>query len=152
MGYVTPLLALFVLLDVASFWASAWLEFQSIQVSYALLVLGMTVAASYYFAASQVLPRDPENWPSLDDFYVRHKRFVVVGVGFANVVVFDVARLFTDVGIERLHELWSSPVAATLSYAYYVPLIGLLISKSRRVDAALLISLVLFYIWVMVWW
>jgi hypothetical protein len=149
---VTPLLALFVLLDLTSFWASAWLEFQTIQVSYGLLVLGMAVAASYNFAASQVLPQDPDAWPSLDDFYARHKRFVILGVGFANVVVFDVARWFTSAGVERVRELWSDPVSAVLSYAYYVPLIGLLVSNSRRLDAILLISLVLFYVWVMVIW
>lgn len=151
-GYVTPLLALVVLLDIASFWASAWNEFQGVPVSYGLLLVGMAVAATYYFAASQVFPDVLGDWESLDDFYARHKRYVIGGITFANFAVFDVARLFTAAGRERFGEIWADPLMIALSYGYYLLMVGLFISKSRRIDAGLLILLVAFYVHTAVEW
>lgn len=40
LGWVTPLLALFVLLDVASFWSVSWTRMQDVEPGYLLLSSG----------------------------------------------------------------------------------------------------------------
>lgn len=51
-GWLTPLLALFVGLDIASFWDFAWNVFRDIPFSYGLLVAGLVIALTYFVAAS----------------------------------------------------------------------------------------------------
>src|SRR5688572_30005008 len=80
MGWLTPLLAVFVLTDIASFWSWAWDSMRSMPFSYGLLLIGMVIALIYFFAASFVFPEDGEKWETLDDHYDARKRIVLIGV------------------------------------------------------------------------
>jgi len=53
-GVLTPMLAVFVALDVASFWDLTWNVFRDAPFSYGLLVMGLVVALVYFIAASLV--------------------------------------------------------------------------------------------------
>ena len=54
LGWVTPLLAVFVLLDVASFWSISWIRMQGVEPSYLLLLIGLMVIRS---------PMPCQTWP-----------------------------------------------------------------------------------------
>ncbi len=85
-GWLTPLLALFVGLDIASFWDSAWVNFQHLSLSYGLLVGGLIIALVYFVAASLVFPHQIEDGDSLDDHFWANKRFVLLLLVAANVL------------------------------------------------------------------
>lgn len=85
-GWLTPLLALFVLFDISSFWAWAWEGLREAPFSYGLMILGMVIALIYFVAASFIFPEDNEAWTSLDDYYNRRKRVVYLGVMASNVI------------------------------------------------------------------
>ncbi|WP_092312379.1 hypothetical protein [Brevundimonas viscosa] len=68
-GYLTPMLALFVGLDIASFWDSAWTNFRHLPLSYGLLVAGLGIALVYFIAASLIFPHDFADGQSLDDHF-----------------------------------------------------------------------------------
>lgn len=53
---------------------------QTVQPSYLLLVVGLMIAGIYYLAARLGLPDDLDAWPSMDEFYDRHKRWVIGGI------------------------------------------------------------------------
>lgn len=55
-GYLTPLLAVFVLLDLLSFWIFAWWVRDSITVTPASLLAVMAFASGYFLAARLVFP------------------------------------------------------------------------------------------------
>ena len=79
-GWLTPLLGLFVLVDLTSFWSIAWQSREMIPATFAMMLLGLLVCGLYYFSASMVFPDKPEEWPDFDDWAARHKRQVMGGI------------------------------------------------------------------------
>ena len=65
-GLLTPLIALFLLFDITTFWLFAWALRDQLTVFYGLMFGGLIVAVTYYFAASLVFPDKRDDWPSLD--------------------------------------------------------------------------------------
>jgi len=83
-GRLTPLLATFVALDIATFWDSAWTNFRDMPFSYGLLVAGLAVALVYFIAATLVFPHQIEDGDSLDDHFWANKRIVLLLLVAAN--------------------------------------------------------------------
>ncbi|KQW80900.1 hypothetical protein [Brevundimonas sp. Root1279] len=90
-GWLTPLLAVFVALDVASFWDFAWSTFRETPFSYGLLVASLVVAVVYFIAASLVFPHQIEEGMSLDDHFFANKRIVLLLTTAANALAVLVA-------------------------------------------------------------
>lgn len=85
-GWLTPLLGLFVLVDLTSFWSIAWQTRETIPANFATMLLGLAVTGLYYFSASMVFPDTPEDWPDFDDWAARHKRQVMGGILACNLI------------------------------------------------------------------
>ena len=139
LGVLTPLLAVFVLLDIASFWVWAWGARDVIEVTYASINLGLVVTLAYYMATVLLFPLPSGTWDKLDDHYWSNKRFVISGVMLANAVV--VAH-----GLATRPELLTLPRFWLLQPIYLVPLIGLLFNRSKVVDLILLGVLITGYL------
>lgn len=84
-GWLTPLLALFVLCDLSTLWVNAWTGLSDISVAYGPFFSALIVAGIYFFSASMVFPKVASDWPSLDEYYMSHRRFVLAGVMAANL-------------------------------------------------------------------
>ena len=85
-GWMTTLLAVFVALDIATFWDAAWANFRHLPFSYGLLVGGLAIAAVYFIAASLVFPDDSDKPTSLDEHFWANKRAVLVLLILANLL------------------------------------------------------------------
>lgn len=85
-GWLTPLLAVFVALDVATFWDSAWVNYRSLPFSYGLLIGGMVVAVVYFIAAALVFPDDSDPKAPLDEHFNANKRAILGLLVLANVL------------------------------------------------------------------
>lgn len=90
-GWLTPLLALFVALDVASFWDFAWTNYRDLPFSYGMLIVGLVIALIYFVAASLVFPHEIEDGLSLDDHFKANRRLVLLLTSAANVLAFLVS-------------------------------------------------------------
>ena len=90
-GWLTPLLAVFVALDLATFWNQAWRFFRGAPFNPALLLIGLVIAATFYVAASITFPRvtaeGVETRIDLDDHFWTHRRVVFGCVLAANAMV-----------------------------------------------------------------
>jgi hypothetical protein len=86
-GRMTPLLAAFVALDIASFWETAWSAFRDLPFSYGLLVAGMVIATIYFVAASLVFPHTVEDGTSLTEHFWTNKRWVLLLTTLANMLL-----------------------------------------------------------------
>lgn len=86
-GWMTPLLAVFVLLDIVTFWDVAWTNFRNLPFSYGLLVCGLVVAVVYFMAASLVFPEPEDEATSMDDHLWANKRTVLLLLVLANVLL-----------------------------------------------------------------
>ncbi len=76
-GWLTPLLSLFVLLDVTGFWSIVWDARNAIPASYGVLVVGLAITGLYYFAVSLIFPSNLEPGMDLDLRYFDHKATVL---------------------------------------------------------------------------
>ncbi|WP_448659682.1 hypothetical protein ACPVPU_04085 [Sphingomonas sp. CJ99] len=79
-GWLTPLLGIFVLIDLLSFWSAAWYARSVITVSGDSLMFVTFFAGAYYLAAHLVFPREPEQLADLDEHYFRVRRIVLGGL------------------------------------------------------------------------
>jgi len=90
-GWLTPLLAAFVALDVATFWNQAWVIFRGAPFNHALLIAGLIIAATFYVAASITFPRvsaeGEHDRIDLDEHFWAHRSLVFGCIMTANLVV-----------------------------------------------------------------
>ncbi len=145
LGWATPLLAMLVLLDVASFWSVSWTRMQDVEPSYLLLLVGMIIAGIYYLAASLVFPDDLETWPSLDEFYDRHKTYVIGGIWTAKTLS-HTALLAVVSGLDGVLAYWKSPFILTVILWVFPLMLAVCLVKNRIANAVMLGLLNLFYI------
>jgi hypothetical protein len=86
-GWLSPLLALLMIVDLISFWIGAWNDRAGISVTFPTLLFGAAIAGLYYMAAALVFPDNVEEWRDLDDYYVTQKVWVVVAIQLSNWLV-----------------------------------------------------------------
>lgn len=90
-GWLTPMLAVFVALDVATFWTQAWVIFRGAPFNPALLIVGLIIAATFYIAASVTFPRvtaeGVEARIDLDEHFWAQRRLVLGCILAANLIV-----------------------------------------------------------------
>jgi len=144
LGLCTPLLALFLLLDLVSFWTGTWARFQDVEISTDLLVTALAIAGLYYLAASLVFP-DFQEWDSTDDFYDGHKGWVLLGSCAANLLAFTALPLVAGDTAQVL-AYWTS----LDTWAFLGPLfafnLGVALIRDRRINGVLLTLICLMYI------
>lgn len=140
-GWLTPLLGLFVMLDLLSFWSAAWTVRDMIAVNGATLMAIMLFASSYYMAAHLVFPDDIPTDGDLDPHYFRVRR-IVVGVLFV--------LLFVQLGFyltqPTLAPRLASPVPLLLTGLLIALMIAVCLVKSKFANGVLLSGLIIRYV------
>lgn len=142
-GWLTLLLALFVGLDIATFWDAAWHAFRDSPFSYGMLVVGLAIALVYFIAASLVFPHQITDGQDLDDHFWANKKIVLLLTVAANTLMVAVS----------IMQIIGQPKALMLiaNYAVAYPLYLILIvpaalTRSKKVFAALVGLHVLIYL------
>ena len=121
LGLLTPMLAVFLLLDIASFWIWAWDSRQEINVDYTNMYLGLTIALSYYLATVLLFPVRETDWADLDAHYWQNKSLVLGGIGLANLLVIAASWVHDGVPFTTAFQwfvqavYWASLVTAAIS-------------------------------------
>lgn len=139
LGWLTPLLAVFVMMDIGSFWTGAWVLREHISASYGFVLVGLVVTGVYYLAASIVFPAHGENRQDFDEHYFAHRRQIFGAIAFCNVIGFAA----TDA---MFHVAWSPNYI--LATAIYYPALAIGFVTSRpRVSAGVLLVLIAFCVW-----
>jgi hypothetical protein len=129
-GWLSPALAIFIFLDITSFWIYIWGIRTSIEITWGSMYLGLLIALVYFFAAGLVFPRNLDEWDDLDTYYWEHKRLVIGGILVPNVIGFSQAVI-------------AHPPSYDLAFwfgqgTYWPPLVLLLLSRKRWQDLSLL--------------
>lgn len=140
-GWLTPLLGVFVLLDLLSFWLFAWTVQNLISVSASSLLAVMVFAACYYLAARLVFPSRPELFEDLDTHYFRVRRTVMT-ILIALVFV-QWAYLYS---IEEIREVMMTPRSVGQTILLLALMSGTMIFRNRHIQAVLLVALSVRYL------
>ena len=138
LGWLTPLLAIFVMLDLTSFWGWAWQARAYIAPHYHVLLSGLVVSSLYYLAASIVFPREVGDRVDFDAHYMLRRRQVfgavflcnLVGQGWATIAFASTLRPDAWIGLAL----------------YYVLLAIGMITSSRKMSIAVLAALIGIYL------
>ncbi|MBB3032892.1 hypothetical protein [Alteriqipengyuania lutimaris] len=140
-GWLTPLLAIFVILDLLSFWMFSWSVQNFVSVTSSTLLAVVVFASAYYLAARLVFPSDPDRFTSLDTHYFRVCR-TVMGMLIALVVVQWVYLL----SLPQVREQLLSPLTIGPTVLFVAMMAILIVSRSRRVHAVVLVALSVRYL------
>lgn len=140
-GWLTPLMAAFVMLDLISFWMFAWVVRDFIEVSPATVTAVIAFASSYYIAARLVFPTDPEGFTDLDDHFYR-TRAVIFGILIALVFV-QWGYLLTQF---NLTVLANNPASIALTALLVALMIGGMVWRKDGVNIAILCALNIRYL------
>lgn len=135
-GWLTPLLSIFVLLDIASFWIWAWNSRELISINYASIYIGLVIAIAYYLACVLLFPVRESGWIDLDQHYWNNKKFVVVGIAVANAIVIG------EAAIRSGRVPFTTTLSWSLQVLYWGPLLLIFFSRKKMVDCLCLVSLI----------
>ena len=121
LGWLTPLLGLFVLFDISSCWGNLWDMREAIPVGFDTIFGALFITGVYYFAASLVFPDEAQAWPNLDDWFWLHRRHVLGGVLAVNLIWIPLWKALTPGGVTNLE--------AFLQLFYFGPLLIAMLAK-----------------------
>jgi hypothetical protein len=127
MGVLTPVLGFLLLSDVTAFWLYVWGARRVLVVSWHSIFGGVSLAILYLVAAALIFPRDKRAWAHLDEHYWTRKRFVAGAMLIVNLIA-DAALL------TRATPAWNDWWFYFYFPSYALALLGLVLSRSRRLD------------------
>lgn len=140
-GWLTPLMAIFVMVDLMSFWMFAWTIRPLVSVSPTMLLGVMIFASAYYLAARLVFPGDPERFRNLNTHYYRVSR-TIFGILIALVAV-QWAYLLS---IEAVRAAVLTPLSVGLTLLFVAMMGAAMIFRNYHVQAVLLVALTARYV------
>lgn len=140
-GWLTPLLAVFVMLDLLSFWSAAWVAREDIAVSSTTLMAVAAFASLYFLAARLVFPSHPEGFADLDVHYFRVRR-IVLGL----LLILLAAQLGYYLAQPDLAANLARPLAWIMTLILVALMVAAMWVKSPRWSALLLAALVARYV------
>lgn len=141
-GYLTPLLAAFLLLDMCRFWLALWTRQEIAALDAVALASVLCVTLPYVFATTIMFPAVPGDWDSLDDYYVTHSRAV-----FVSLLIAKIAGYAFDAVLFGWQPRWADAPGIAL---VLLPILLLAWLRSARVHRVGLIFLVLWSAFVFV--
>ena len=140
-GYLTPLLAVFVLLDLLSFWIFAWRVRDLISVSPRGLLAVMAFASGYFLAARMVFPSTATDFRDLDAHFHRIKRVVMAMLLALLAVQWFYLLLAGDNNAAMIH-----PLNIAMTLLLVALMLGVMVVRSTRWSAFLLLLLIARYL------
>ena len=151
-GWLTPLLALFVAIDLATFWNQAWRFFRDAPFNPVLLLIGLMIAATFYVAASITFPRvsaeGVETRIDLDAHFWAHRRVVFGCVLAANAMVWLLLG-----ALALVEPQWAAFWTLRLQIGVVIFAVGTAtaaFAPSRRIVIAALLVVLAYTLWNMV--
>ena len=97
-GWLTPMLGAFILLDLTTYWSALWIDRETVPITPLTLILGTAFAAAYYLAAYLIFPDDIKRHTDLDAHFMRVRR-IVLGMALIVFAVQGILQSFGASGI-----------------------------------------------------
>ena len=137
-GWLTPLLALVLVLDLMTFWATAWRDMREVAFHASLLLSAGVGPMIYYFAAKQAFPDADSDVASLDEHFFQHRIWVLGGVILANQISY--LPTIMEPGM-----FW----IMVRNSVYILPLIAAALIRVRWLIAAIFVGEIAWLLWLL---
>ena len=145
LGWLTPMAAIFVMLDLTSFWESSWGSRRFVSPQYGILLIGLLVSGLYYLAASLVFPDEfgdgsrTMQGTDFDAHYMQHRAQV-----FGAIAICDLIQM-VPILIIRFNEI---PARVWIENALQLSaLLTCIVSRNKRANIAALAILIGIYLY-----
>lgn len=79
-GILTPLLGLCIFINVIAAFADAWRGMRDVTIDFRGITVPSFIGVALFTSALMAVPRDIEEWPALDDYFMARRRFTVGGL------------------------------------------------------------------------
>jgi hypothetical protein len=148
-GWLTPLLGVYVLLDLTTFWMTAWALRDLVPATLLTLFAVLVLVGGYYLVATLIFPDNPDEWPDFDLYYDEHNRVVLGFMLATNIALMVLAMGLVAYGLQPAGAPSSGKGGVLLLLAGLLPmplLIALIIVKARKVNVVLLMTLIVLWI------
>lgn len=143
-GWLTPMLGLFVIVDQSTFFMHMFSMRETMPLN-AATILGILITIGwYYLIAAMTFPDEPQSWPDFDEWFWQQKRFVVGGVIGVNILSMiaqinfmnpaEAAQMFAC--MDPVARMYAGPIVLSA----YPMMIWLFVSRSVRVCQLLIIG------------
>jgi hypothetical protein len=123
-GWLTPMLGAFILLDLTTYWSVLWIERENVPITPLTLLLGTAFASAYYLASYLIFPDDLHRQADLDMHFMRVRR-TVLGVA---LVVFAIQGVLQSFGASGL-----TLRSVGMNLAIFAPFYGLAMFAKRKI-------------------
>ncbi len=140
-GWLTPLLAVFVILDLLSFWMFAWVVRDLVTVTRISMLGVVGFCSAYFLAARLVFPSDPEAFRDLDSHYWQVRRTILAML--MAIVALQWAFLMAH---PALLPMASKPISLGMTAVLLGLMAAAMLTANRRWAAAILAALVARYL------
>ncbi|MEL7728479.1 hypothetical protein AAG612_02965 [Citromicrobium bathyomarinum] len=131
LGWLTPMLAIFLILNTAALLEIYWEWRGEIAVSSPILVSVLLLSILYYVAASFVFPHQIEDGGDLDDWFMENRRYSLGGT-FVIFAVFAFGELFLEIEATLLQQVVRTIVTLFVLSFFLVPILVAIRSRRRR--------------------
>ncbi|HTU13053.1 MAG TPA: hypothetical protein VMG08_19345 [Allosphingosinicella sp.] len=140
LGLLTPLLGMFVFLQLMATFIDAWSRLQGVSISMEELALPTGIGVLLFFVSVIVVPRDPTEWTDLDEYFRANRRWAIGLVIAANLLVlgYEVPHL------PSVHV----PVYVAINALGFLLMGGAMLLRQRLAIAACLGGLILFFLYI----
>ncbi|OYX48872.1 MAG: hypothetical protein B7Y97_10230 [Sphingomonas sp. 32-66-10] len=139
-GLLTPLSSAVLLIFIMMTFLDSWNKFQGIPLGLGTMTLFCLVGIVYFIAAVVAFPRDAEEWPDLDAYFLAHRRWIAGApiVAGLTLMIFEIpAVLGVANGMKVSTYIFQNVVIFGL-------LIAIALSNRVRLSIAMMIALILF--------
>lgn len=142
-GWLVPLLALYVLLSQLFFWTQTYNIQGRVPFNYVALLVVTAVVGGYYLLSVLVWPDELDEWPDFDTYYDQHNRMILGGNLVLAIAGMVINGLYADPS--RVPVISDTALALTtigFTGAFLLNFV-LIFVRRRRLNVALLILLIL---------
>lgn len=140
LGLLTPLLGMFVFLQLMATFIDAWTRLQHVSMSMDGLALPTGIGVLLFFVSVIVVPRDAGEWSDLDRYFRANRRWTVGLVIAANLLVLGYE-------VPNVPSVYLPHYVAVNAVGFSL-MAGALLLRQRLAIAACLGGLILFFLYI----
>lgn len=146
LGLLTPLLGVAIFLQAMATFLDAWLKLQDVALNFRGLAIPTLIGICFFVLGTIATPRDLEDWPNLDDYFYRTRRWTIGLLLAVNILIIGYE-------IPMVLELYRSGKTATVirylitNGALMALVLTALFARPRAVVATALVGTSLFFLY-----
>ncbi|MET3666686.1 hypothetical protein [Caulobacter sp. 1776] len=147
-GWLTPLLMLLLLFDMASAVTSGWRNLGVADISLRLVLACLSAAGAYYVIASLAVPEELQDGADLDAWFRDHKHYMAGGLLAANLLGFELVQSLIKGPAEMVAGRWMG-FSGVMNLVFYALVAVLILVRNRITELVMLATLNIVYVLVL---